>query len=482
MYKSRIESYGEQADGDPDNVYLNLDIINNTTSDPVAAGQQDPQIRFNETRDAPIVKDASKYQFTIVRFSMNGANKDLPLFIPLVKTITPAVPVPGIKPENYTEYESAISYEQTWVTTNQPGGIRFTIAPPVRPVNYVTETQNPVVAPNPRNPTLGSGQDLTSRYYWVYTYQHWVDLVNATWALCQNDTFVAFQTAWAAAATGNVFPYANIAAWQAAVGPPPKLVYDETTGLFSIWGSALSFTNNSGIQVPAGTYPTPGPAPIQSAAPLCRLFFDTNMFGLFSNFSNTYWGAPTGNPFPAATVGPQTSIAAAAAGYVNEILFPNKQYQNLSELAAPVVAPDLGYYWVVTQDYESTSSLWSPIASIVFTSTLLPIRTEATGAPLALGSGNLGYSSASIQNAFAPIVTDIALDLANDGSDAYRKMIYYSPVAEYRMASLTPSRQTINSIDIQVFWKNRLDGNLYPVQMYNQSSVSIKCLFRRFYH
>jgi hypothetical protein len=93
----------------------------------------------------------------------------------------------------------------------------------------------------------------------------------------------------------------------------------------------------------------------------------------------------------------------------------------------------------------------------------------------------LGYSSASIQNAFAPIVTDIALDLANDGSDAYRKMIYYSPVAEYRMASLTPSRQSINSIDIQVFWKNRLDGNLYPVQMYNQSSVSIKCLFRRYH-
>ena len=27
---------------------------------------------------------------------------------------------------------------------------------------------------------LGNSQDLTSRYYWVYTYQHWVDLWNQT--------------------------------------------------------------------------------------------------------------------------------------------------------------------------------------------------------------------------------------------------------------------------------------------------------------
>jgi hypothetical protein len=89
-------------DGDADIVYLNLDIINNTTLDPQAAAEQDPQIRFNETRDAPIVKDASKYQFSIVRFVMNGANKDLPLFIPTIKT-RPQVPaIPGVIPQNIT--------------------------------------------------------------------------------------------------------------------------------------------------------------------------------------------------------------------------------------------------------------------------------------------------------------------------------------------------------------------------------------------
>jgi len=30
-----------------------------------------------------------------------------------------------------------------------------------------------------------------------------------------------------------------------------------------------------------------------------------------------------------------------------------------------------------------------------------------------------------------------------------------------------------------VWWKNRLDGKLYPVQMFNLSSVSIKIMFRK---
>jgi hypothetical protein len=174
-------------------------------------------------------------------------------------------------------------------------------------------------------------------------------------------------------------------------------------------------------------------------------------------------------------------------GYVNKIQVPNKNFTNILDLRPTPVGPSLlpipsqaaQIYWLVEQDYESTSSLWSPISSIVFTTTLLPIRNEYTGQPIAFGKGNIGTTGQSNQNAFTPIITDIAIDLANDGADAYRKMIYYAPVAEYRMASLTPSKQPINSIDIQVYWKNRLDGNLYPVTMFNLSSVSIKCLFRR---
>ena len=445
------------ADGDPEILYLNLDVINNNTNDS-SPSQIDPNLRFNETRDAAIIKNASKYQFSIVRFTMNGPNFDLPILIPVVKI--------GQANPNLTEYECAISYTQQFTTTDV-GNITITATPAVSQLIYIPETQNQAIAPTPMPPI--TKQDLAgglSRYYWVYTYQHWVDLVNNTFQTAHAATFAAFQTAWTASGTADAFPYANIAAWEAVVGPAPRMTYDTASGLFSIWASALSFTNNNGVQVP-----TTAPVAPALNAPVRRLFFDSNMQGLFNNFSNYYWGGISGDAFAGATPTPN--------GYINEILFPNKEFQNLRQLAAPVPAAYQGIFWVATQDFESTSSLWSPVGAITFVTTLLPIRPEATGAPLFLGTGNLGYSSSSIQNAFQPILTDISLDLTGDGADAYRRMIFYAPSAEYRMASLTPSNQPINAIDISVFWKNRLTGELFPIQLFNLSSVSVKCMFRR---
>jgi hypothetical protein len=131
------------------------------------------------------------------------------------------------------------------------------------------------------------------------------------------------------------------------------------------------------------------------------------------------------------------------------------------------------------QEAISTDSLWSPISSLVFTSTLLPIKAEATGAPVILGNGNLGFSSATVQSAFQPIITDITADTSVRGSYAYRGFIYYTPTAEYRLSDFSPSKQEIRNIDIQVYWKCRLDNQLYPVQMYNLSSVSLKVMFKK---
>jgi hypothetical protein len=130
----------------------------------------------------------------------------------------------------------------------------------------------------------------------------------------------------------------------------------------------------------------------------------------------------------------------------------------------------------VQQDYESTSTLWSPIESIVFTSALLPLVFEQIGDPIRFGSGNDNASNSG-RPAFSPIITDVAL--TNENANAYRTFILYSPTAEYRLASFQRSKQSINSVDIQCYWKNRLDGQLYPIQMFNGTSVSLKVMFRR---
>lgn len=514
-YRSNFMTVGGTVD-EPDYVYYNADIINNSTDDLPASGlaPPDPLIRFNETRDTALLKDCSKYHFSIIRFTMNGANRDLPLFIPNIQT--------GVSQNNpdLTNYSVAISYQQSWATAT--GQVDVAVAPDPTYIIYESETLNASLAPVPATPVLQ--QDLSTRYYWVYTYQHWIDLVNDTFNAAHNagtvgagganqGTFAQFQAAWTASGTTSPFPYANFAAFQANVNTPQMIFNEEQKPLFSIYGDSDGFgtrlepfvnqqwSNTTAYLAGAvvfylgvpyvavapvlGTAPgvVPGqwnlnPTAVPMTAPTLRLFFNTNMYGLFANFANYYWNRLD---IPGLTPTPE--------GYTNEILFRNKFYQNVADFrVAPYSGvPPLGFvplsqqkvYWVNTQDYKSTDSLWSPISSIVFTTSLIPVKTEATGQPNVLGVGNLGDTRATSQSAFQPIITDIALDTSAGGADDYRQFIYYAPNAEYRMADFAASKQELRNIDIQVFWKNRLNNQLYPVSMYNLSSVSLKIMFRK---
>lgn len=480
MYRSSVNAYGSNTAGDPDYVYYNADIINNRTDDATFAltPTPDPPIRFNETRDAPLIKNASDYHFSIIRFTMNGANRDLPLFIPNIQT--------GQLNVNLTTYNVAMSYQATW-TTNL-GATVFNVAPAATPLIYQAETINAAQAPLPPAPLVK--QDLSTRYYWVYTYQHMVDLVNQTFLSAHQNLYAAFAAAWFAAGVGDAFPYATFAAFQAAVQTPRLTYPSEATQIFQIYGDSTGFGQPL---EPFVAIPYAPNVAVLAARPQYRLFFNTNLYGLFANFQNLYWNSTTITAYTVPGQIPTYVLPAFPApvpvGYTNEMLFPNKNFTNVADYRLPPFSgvPPLGFvppaqqkvWWVAQQDYKSVDSLWSPISSIVFTSTLLPLKTEATGAPVILGTSNTGDSTAAVQNAFSPIITDIALDQALGGADDYRQFIYYAPSAEFRMADFGASDQEVRNIDIQVFWKNRLDNSLNAVTMFNLSSVSLKVMFRR---
>ena len=600
MFSSSIQTNGDNQDA-PDYVYYNADIINNTTQN-TFGGQaiKDPQIRFNETRDTAIIRNAADYYFSIIRFTMDGANRDLPLFIPNIAEGT------GQTNVNLTTYGMAVSCQQTM----NFGGADISVlgVPQQRLIQYVPETQNPVSAPPPRNIAandfqgqwvnsvqynlgqivainapdqygafsepfyqvapqqqwspqstyqpgqvvqfnsvlyqciatvsgstpavganwilappvgtspvgsnlwvrvgndLGNSQDLTSRYYWVYTYQHWVNLWNATMlnpasfpntpdatnansTCAYQDTYNAFYADYLLkGGNAGAFPYATFGDFCNTVYPP-VMKYIASSSKFDIYLDSAGFGERLTAFTPVAYAAGPPVVTGLPQHPVMRLFFNANMFGLFANYDNTYYNLPTGTLFGAVVV---------PDGYVNEILATNKAFQNIEDFRlSPYtgVAP-LGYnpvsltgasvtpnminrvYYIAQQDYSSTDSLWSPVSSIVFTSTLLPIKSEATGAPVVLGAGNIGFSQATVQSAFQPIITDIALDTSVGNADSYRRFIYYAPSAEYRLSDFSSSKQDIRNIDIQVFWKNRLDNQLYPINMFNLSSVSIKVMFK----
>jgi hypothetical protein len=262
------------------------------------------------------------------------------------------------------------------------------------------------------------------------------------------------------------------------------MAYNENTKLFTISFDSNGFGNNLQTYYNA-LLPTSIPVPankvivspinqdqrlrLSTADENFSLFFNSNMFGLFSNFNNIYYGLER----------------ISNNGLDNLILATNERTASWNPLVVSGGAIvgrstiDSSYprtLYPMTQNYGSISTLWSPIASIVFCSTLLPTLPENTGSPLVVSPGdNTSINTSS--NAFQPIITDIALPV--NYADDYRQFIAYTPTSEYRLTSLGTSQVDVREINIQVYWKHRLTNELIPVTLFNQSSVGIKILFRR---
>lgn len=425
-------------DIDPDYVYYNATIINNRTKAPFDRSI-DPPLRFQETRDSPIINDASKYNFSIIRFTMDGPNKDLPMFIPVIRMGLIDNPTQDV---NLTIYSVSLQLVVNNTTGANPVVGTFTTT---QPLIWVTETQDPILGPVPPASTILTGQDMSTRYYWTYTYSHWVNITNTALTACIADLQTQFNTAWTTAGNVAPAPSLNIVA--------PYLTYNFDNNLFSIYADAVAFGGVA--RTSAGT----------TSDYSASLFFNSNMYGMYSNFRNLYVNIP-GTELTNEIFTGRVGYGATTAGV--------PQAENVVQIGS---GANLKYFFKMTQDYESTSTLWSPIENIVFNSTLLPLVFEQTGDPVRFGDSNTNTNLTNSQSAFQPIITDIALPVEN--AHAYRELIYYAPSAEYRLASFQRSKNPINQIDIQVYYRNRLDGNLYPVTMFNSSSVSVKIMFRR---
>jgi len=516
-------SFKSIVDGgaDTDLIYYNAQLIAAQTADLQSVSVASP-IRFNETRDSAIVKDASQYYFSIVRFSMNGPGKNLPLFIPLIQTNGYSSPIQS--DPNLTIYYVSLAYQREWNYTDVNGVAQtymMTITPSSNPIRYIPETQNTAIAPVPSVPAGGiTKQDISSRYYWVYSYKHWTELVNNALKSAMKDIWTSFNLTWAAIPgkdPAQTTPYPTYDSFLLA-HDEPYVRYDEVTGLFEIYGDTRAFNVSGQIRevgtfgpyengtqaavpafVPAAYAPADPPSPASDV--YIRLFFNDNLFGLMNNFNNTYLGANYSSsimfpltPTPVRLFDPVGSSIVPIV-YTTEILFTNQQYQNILNnnptLQNNPAAPPPSYnpcfliptqkqnlYWKAIQDYPSTGSLWSPVAAIVFTSVLLPLKKEYSAVPISLGTTNTQGTTNS-PSSFDPIISDFVLDENNAKAQGWRDFVLYEPSAEYRLVSMNASHEEIRNIDIQVFWRYRLTGELVPLSMFNCSDVSIKMMFRK---
>lgn len=131
------------------------------------------------------------------------------------------------------------------------------------------------------------------------------------------------------------------------------------------------------------------------------------------------------------------------------------------------------YFYQVIQEY-TTCPLWTPIDSIVFTTSMIPINPELTAAPVVYNN-NQTFQSVGTNANLTTILTDFIVPLTT-GTE-YKPSINYTPAGEYRLVSMFGT-SPCSSIQINVYYKNRF-GGLIPLTLGFGCSASIKIMFRR---
>ena len=135
-----------------------------------------------------------------------------------------------------------------------------------------------------------------------------------------------------------------------------------------------------------------------------------------------------------------------------------------------------GEYNIYTQQVSSVQT-WSPVQSIVFQSTIIPIEPQLTGQPQNLNTtdpttqGNI-YK----QQALTKVLTDFVFPLTT-GTEITNQELYYIPSGEYRLVDLLGGN-SITQLTFAVLWKDKF-GVLHPMTIDAGSSASLLCLLRK---
>ena len=270
-------------------IYYNISITNNDTTGLV----EPPKIDFNETRNQPFINNPSQYFMSVIRFSLDTST--LPIFAcqPQLNPVTPGDLIYSI-----TMTQGAYTYRQY--------------------INFRPQTQN---IPLPSYPLTYN--DSNSRYWELYSYQWWNNLVNEAFVACTNGL--------------NALVAGSITA--------PFMIWDPS-GYTAILNTDAAYFDQ-----------TPGVL----AEPV-YIYFNSPMWVLYSSYNSEYFGTQVTD------------------GKNYQLVIANQQGQNEWTDSTTSIT------WIQSYQEYPTSPLWNPVQSIVFTTALLPIVPELTAAPVAFES------------------------------------------------------------------------------------------------
>jgi hypothetical protein len=349
----------------PFRIYLNLEVRNDDT---IITGRPPPPLSFEETRTQPFLDgDASEYFCTIARFTLQTGNS-LPVFIPIIDTSqvpTPSGKVPTDLPQNNTIYK--ISFVGQGGT---PGVDKQIIQQ-----NVVYQPSDQTI-PRPKPPTGPGGQDLSSEYYYVRSYQDFINMINKS---------LYYMDASLPAPAPGVERY-----------NPPYMEWDHAACTATLYADAYYFDLNPDN-------------PLTSTSGRSRkfeIYFDARLYQLFSTLNATYVGA--------------SYLGLTGFDYRLDVFgdLGNTLRVNLDD-----AYPGPIYNISLTQE-TSTIAVWSPVESIVFTSSSLPSTPPCPRPQRLSRRGEYSITGSGTPN-LANVLTHF--QIAVSPTNQYRPEISYAP-------------------------------------------------------
>jgi len=409
-----------------DIVYYNITMTGNPSNLVTLAS-------FYEERTQAIIDNPSDYYMSVIRFSIDGSL--IPIFV------CPVIPNPNeLDPLNPTDY----NYTPFVVT------LRTATASYSQNVRYSPESN---ITPLPKPPTATRPQDLSTSYYYVYTYSRFVAMVNDAIQIAFNNLVVAEP-----AFTDTFAPYFE---------------FDSVTRLITLYTSAVVIGTEPAYITPFIPLGNQGTPPCGNSVPNYNQNAPVGFSGGGCSVPNNINMA--GNqPIP---VPPVNKIYL----YMNNQLFTYfDALESFTYFDDPVKSqlficrqtpvnfnsdPMVNAYFY-TQQYN-ISSTWNSLESIVFLTNSLPVQVEYIPSSSIITAQ--GVSNAN----FKPILTDFVPTLEEAGSTRSR-FVYY-PSGQYRLIDLH-SQIPLRKIDLQMFWQDQYQ-NLYPLYMSYNESNSVKLMF-----
>jgi len=404
----------------PTQIYYDLSVVNNIQpSNTQSQTSQQNRLTFTEVRSSPILDNPSDYFLSIVRFNLDTAG-GMPLFVPQIDLQQP-IPQP-----TETSYFVSIEYNNA-----------------LAPADRLISKQRVIYVPQsniylPPTPPL-TIEKTTQPYYWLNTFQAFICMINKALEDAYNDVL----------AQATVASIALPANWTTPPLPIPYLLWDNQRSIATLVAQTPIFEGSC----------LGGTTPVTTNNGF--IYFNTALYQLFSSFQAFHNYTYLPNP-PTANDG--------QANYLIKV-FDKKggtgdNYVVLDATAGPP------YNALFMEQTYSTGATLSPIQSLIFTSSLVPVLPQLTSIPRVL-SGQNGDSGQN--DNLSNEITDLVVNL--ETGTEYFPSVLYLPTAEYRLIDLQ-SNSPLYGIQISVAWKD-VYGITHDFYLQNGANCSLKILFRK---